>query len=210
MSDLCCAPSASNKIRTDNNAYHYRSGVFTYTVGKPPHRALAHAPGSVLLGKQKSRNFTERGLMPDDEHGFSRVGPAGCCQNRANRSAGRELGHGPEFALQRESGLLSAIGRAHQYFAGVRKMIVQPDRHSFGLLDAFGGEPAAKIRLARLRFGMAPQDQVHGGCRKFITPGSCFQPAGRAPPAAPTWPDPAAWRAGSTRPRRAPTRRGCR
>src|ERR1700730_3482784 len=212
MSKLCCATSASNKIRTDDHAHDYRGGVFAYAVGKPPHRALAHAPGSVLLGKQKSRNFTERGLMADNEHRLSRIGPAGCRQNRANRSAGRELGHGPEFALQRESGLLRAVGWAHQYSAGVRKMTVEPGRHSFGLLDAFGRESAAKIRLAWLGLGMAPQNQVHGECREFIAPDSSFQPAGRAAPAAPTWtvPVPAAWHAGNCRPRRAPTRRECR
>src|ERR1700730_10869871 len=124
--------------------------------------------------------------MPDDEHRLSRIGPAGCCQNRANRSPGRELGRGPEFALQRESGLLRAVGRAHQYLAGVGKMMVEPGRHSFGLLDAFGREPAAKVRLAWLGFGMTPQNQVHGECREVIAPGSSFQPAGRAAPAAPT------------------------
>src|ERR1700681_1505945 len=135
--------------------------------------------------------------MPDNEHRLSRVGPAGCRQNRRNRSAGRKVGYGAEFAVECESGLLRAVGRAHQYSAGVGKMTVEPDRHSFGLLDAFGREPAAKIRLAWLGLGMAPQNQVHGECREFIAPGSSFQPAGRAAPPAPTAkvPVPAAWSA---------------
>src|ERR1700687_2307768 len=115
--------------------------------------------------------------MPDNERGLSRIGPAGRSQNRANRGARRELGHGPEFALERESGLLRAVGRAHQYSAGVRKVTVEPSRPSFGLLDASGCKPAAKSRLAPLGFSMAPQNQIHGERREFIDPGPSFQPA---------------------------------
>ena len=45
---------------------------------------LAHAPRSVLLGKQKGSHFAECGLMPDNERGLARVGPAGRSQHRAN------------------------------------------------------------------------------------------------------------------------------
>ncbi len=137
---------------------------------------FAHAPVGVLAGNEKGRDLTERGLMPDDERGLARVGPSCRCQDRFHRGARSELRHGPEFPLQRERGLLRAIGRAHQDSTRVRKMGIEPQGHSVGLLDALGREPTAEIRLARLGLGVAPKDQIHGD-RRFIAARPCLRPA---------------------------------
>ena len=39
------------------------------------------------------------------------------------------------------------------------RMAVEPLAHSLGLLQAFRGEPAAEVGLARFRFGMTPEDR---------------------------------------------------
>src|SRR6266536_2993123 len=151
----------SNEIGTDGDLQNDRSVAVTHAIGEPPHRALAHAPGQLLAGEQKRGDLAQCRLMADDEHRFATVGPAGRGEHRLNGCTWPELRHDPELALERERSLLRAIGRAHQDARRVGKMTVEPTRDALGLLDAFGGQPPSEIGLASLRFGMAPEYEVH-------------------------------------------------
>jgi hypothetical protein len=54
--------------------------------------------------------------------------------------------------------LLRAIGGAREDPRRRGQMVIEPFRHSLGLLDAFRSQAAAEIRLAGFGFRMSPED----------------------------------------------------
>src|SRR2546427_5249680 len=151
----------SNEIGTDGDLQYDRSVAVAHSIGEPPHRALAHAPGQLLAGEQKRGDLAQCRLMADDEYRFAAVGPAGGSEHRLHRRTWPELRHDPELALERERSLLRAIGRAHQDARRIGQMTVEPACNALCLLAALGGQSPSEIGLASLRFGMAPENEVH-------------------------------------------------
>jgi hypothetical protein len=101
------------------------------------------------------------GWCPTINTGSRESGQCGRGERRGNRRARRQLRYRAEFTLQRERGLLRAVGRRNQNAARIRQMPLKPLRHALGLLDALRRQPAPEVGLARLGLAVAPENQVH-------------------------------------------------
>jgi hypothetical protein len=137
---------------------------FAVAAAQPPDRALLDRPGLRLFGQQVRRHQTQGRLVADDQHRLGRVGPACGLQQAFAGAVGPEHLQGLEVLAQRLRRLLRAQCRADEDLGRMRDALIEPLGHALGLALALGRERAVEVALPfalEVRFGVAPQDQVH-------------------------------------------------
>src|SRR5690606_26462145 len=104
------------------------------------------------------------GLVADQETGFVAAAPGRCFEVAADIGIGEQTGLDLEFSPQRLGRLARTLRRTGQDAGVGGHVTVQPGAHFLRLLVAALGEAApgvATVRRNVLRFGVAPQDQIH-------------------------------------------------